>query len=63
MVPQACLKGGARDDGRGWGRESPVVSPEISAGRSTGKTILPGGPGWSVGAGVGALLRLTSGGH
>jgi len=62
-VPRACLKGGAGNRGRGWGRDSPVGSPEISAGRSAGKTILPGWPGWSVGAGVGALLRLTGEGH
>jgi len=30
------LKGGAGDHGRGWGRESPVVSPEIPAGRPAG---------------------------
>ena len=29
----ASLKGGAGDRGRGWGRKSPVVSPEISGGR------------------------------
>jgi len=60
-VPRACLKGGAGDHGRGWGRESPVVSPEISAGRSAGKTILPGGSGWSVSVGMSGRRAGTGG--